>query len=347
MGGCGNMKKNRKYKVNKPRILLLMSFILLIVVFVYGKNYEKNHKNNDKVLSSPYITMNKNGNVLFEENEFYRKYTISTKKEQKDIKYETKGNSILLYIDKKDIGSLSLKTSKTSAYKTVKVEKSGSKNLIKVITLTNENNFVFKSLDNNKNVVILISKTKTPYKHVVNLDPGNSVSFKGVSEKDITLRIARLAEMSITYDGYKVNLSRENDDVLKAKDVADWSNAKGADILVSIHMASNNNLAYKGFTTYYSDTRPEIAEASQVNSREKLAKAIQEEIVKKDDFQNVGSYKNNAYTVLRYSKMPCAFVQCGFISNEEDSKKLQNDDILKDIGLGIGRGIKNYFNSSK
>ncbi len=72
-----------------------------------------------------------------------------------------------------------------------------------------------------------------------------------------------------------------------------------------------------------------------------LAQSIQSTTLSFVDFDDRG-IKDKNFDILLYTNIPSVIVQCGFISNESDGQKLQNEKTRQDISDGISDGILNY-----
>ena len=47
---------------------------------------------------------------------------------------------------------------------------------------------------------------------------------------------------------------------------------------------------------------------------------------------------------MKNVEIPISIVECGFLSNEEEEKRLQEDDYQNRLAWGIYNGIMDYFN---
>ncbi|MFL0194482.1 N-acetylmuramoyl-L-alanine amidase [Clostridium sp. WILCCON 0269] len=182
-------------------------------------------------------------------------------------------------------------------------------------------------------------------KYYIVLDPGHGGIDKGTSygnmeEKNITLKIAKYAKTYLSSKGNVVFLTREEDKLLGLDEIGDIVNSSCADAFVSIHVNSLNDKNFKGITTLYYDVN-----GYQEEERIKLANAIEKECVKSDNWESEGIRKQNL-AVLRYSKIPGVLVECGFITNAEDRKRLSDEKVLKTLAQNISNGIINYLNES-
>ncbi len=179
-------------------------------------------------------------------------------------------------------------------------------------------------------------------KKTIILDAGhggidNGTSYKGVYEKDLNLEIVKYAEEYLKAKGYTVILTRNKDELIPLKEIGTRVNSSSADVFVSIHVNSLNDVNFKGITTLYYDV-----EGYEKDERIKLANIIEKEAIKNDNWESKGIKKQNV-AVLRYSKIPCALVECGFITNNEDRDRLRKDEVLKRLAENISNGIIKYL----
>lgn len=167
------------------------------------------------------------------------------------------------------------------------------------------------------------------------MDKGTS--FGDLYEKDINLKIAFYTKEYLEKQGVQVFMTREEDKFLYLREISNYSNGLNPDILTSIHVNSNKDSSYNGIITYYYDS-----EEFQKEERIKLANTIQKEVSSGETWRDGGIRKQNI-AILRWSNVPCALVECGFITNVEDRKKLNNEKVLKITGVNIAKGIINYL----
>ena len=90
---------------------------------------------------------------------------------------------------------------------------------------------------------------------------------------------------------------------------------------------------YRGWQTFY--------QANSSDSTE-LAQIIQENINKNIDYQNNRKpMKITDVYIMEHVKIPAVIVECGFLSNAEESVLLQDESYQSKIAWGIF--IENYF----
>lgn len=178
---------------------------------------------------------------------------------------------------------------------------------------------------------------------------GGAVSTNGISEAEINLKIALKLQNLLEQSGATVILTRSDEDgiydadktKLKNQKVSDIKNrvkignSSSADIFVSIHLNKIPQSQYSGWQTFFK---------SGSEQGEKLATLIQENLNKTIEKENnrVPMKLDNVY-IVKNVEIPLTIVECGFLSNEEEERKLQEDDYQDKLAWGIYNGIINYF----
>lgn len=176
---------------------------------------------------------------------------------------------------------------------------------------------------------------------------GGGVGINGIVEKDLNLTVARQLEQALKENGYQVVMTRTEDVSLHDSDKttvreqknsdlknrAAIANRQKAGLFVSIHMNKFDSSDVKGAQVFYK---------SDDKTGEQYAKSIMTEL-KKVDSGNHRAEKTLPNKNLTFSKLniPGVLVECGFLSNEEDVKKLQDDSYRSELVNAIVSGIKN------
>ena len=174
-------------------------------------------------------------------------------------------------------------------------------------------------------------------------DPGKTGT-NGVNEKELNLAVTEKLAEYLEMGGAEVILTRPSDEALgngKQTDMAERkriANESGADILVSIHQNAFPSAKAKGAQVFYH------------NSSEKgkiLAECVQENLKKRVDGSNRRQAKeNDSYYILRTTEIPAVIVECGFLSNYEEEKLLNDTDYQEKLAWAIYCGILDYFENS-
>ena len=159
---------------------------------------------------------------------------------------------------------------------------------------------------------------------------GGSIGANGTIEKEINLRYAKELKNKLIQMGFKVEMTRKNDDGLYSEFA---SNKKISDLnkrieiikkakpnlLISIHMNSFPTTTAKGATTYYRNKDEEGMHVADL-----IQKSIKNNCGARWENGKVGDYY-----ILNETYYTAVLIECGFISNPEEEKLLNTDDYIK------------------
>lgn len=159
----------------------------------------------------------------------------------------------------------------------------------------------------------------------------------GVEEKTINLAIAKLVKNQLESLGYDVIMSRETDVYISKEDRVKLANAAHADIYVSIHQNSTEDGDdIKGMEVWYDGS-----DATRDNKR--LAELIRQQTAISTEAEEREIRGNADFHVTGSTKMPACLIETGFLSNEEERRKLMTTEYQGQIASGIVQGIEYYF----
>ena len=206
-------------------------------------------------------------------------------------------------------------------------------------------------------------------------DPG-AVGPKGTNEKDVVLDISRrLAKLLKNNLNLRVFLTRTADEFIPLSERTMIANNKNADLFISVHANASLKGNSKGFEVYFLSDNATDAEAQAVANIENSVIGLEQadgrqstelyKILKSmavNEFRNDSSeccsfvdksvtkegrmedrgIKQAGFYVLKGAQMPAILVECAFISNTEEEKKLKSEWFRDQIARYIYEGIKKY-----
>ncbi len=190
---------------------------------------------------------------------------------------------------------------------------------------------------------------------VVIVDPGHGGAdsgavANGAVEKELNLEISKLLSAYIEEGGGTAILTRTED-----ADTADPNRGAGvswkqsdlntrkediknfdADVFVSIHMNKFPQTKYHGAQVFYTEGSDE----SKI-----LGETIQTALKEFTDNTNTRAAKpsGSAIYVLKENTVPSALVECGFLSNAEEARRLRTEEYRRRTAWGIYIGLVRYF----
>lgn len=183
-------------------------------------------------------------------------------------------------------------------------------------------------------------------------DDGGAIGIDGTVEKDINLDIALKLEKILKFYGFNVIMTRTQDvmtcddglDSLRKRKISDIHNRfelmrKNPDaIFISVHQNKFEDSFQHGTQVFYSgndERSKELAEAIQTSVTLTLQRK-NNRVVKKS---GSGIY------LLYHAKIPAVLVECGFISNSDEVKKLKDESYRMKLAILIADGLLKYLSN--
>ena len=176
-------------------------------------------------------------------------------------------------------------------------------------------------------------------------DPGK-VAADGTLEKDINLAITEKVKEKLEKQGITVCMTRETDEMVHENGMAEEKradmrlrceriNTSGARCAVSIHQNSFTDTSASGAQVFYYTGSEE---------GRRFAELMQTELIRQVDPTNRRVSKaNDSYYLLRKTTIPLLIVECGFMSNPSEAKRLQDEAVQEKIAGAICTGIQQYL----
>jgi N-acetylmuramoyl-L-alanine amidase len=194
-------------------------------------------------------------------------------------------------------------------------------------------------------------------------DPGSENRAAKLTEKTLTLDLARRPRRALKQRGYRVALTRETDTRLGSHQLADLqqrarlANRLGADVFVSLHFNSlPAEPAVGGVETYMLTPAGQRSTAAFRRTATDgdafpgnhhghwntvLGAAVHERLVADLGATDRG-LKRARFAVLRSVECPAILVEAGFLTNPTEARKLGTAAYRQDIAEAIGAGIDRY-----
>jgi N-acetylmuramoyl-L-alanine amidase len=161
-------------------------------------------------------------------------------------------------------------------------------------------------------------------------DPGASFRPYGqMLEKAINLDMARRLKRALDEMGATVIMTRNSDEFIELEERAEISNRAKADLFISLHTDSHKNRQYSGITIYIEPN----ASSRTVRISHQMFQSL-----KSSGFECFDIREKNL-NVLRNNRRSAILVECGFLTNRQDAKQLNDEDYRQRLAAGLARGI--------
>ncbi|HEY3862614.1 MAG TPA: N-acetylmuramoyl-L-alanine amidase [Verrucomicrobiae bacterium] len=191
------------------------------------------------------------------------------------------------------------------------------------------------------------------------LDPGHGGKDAGKAqgsnyEKKYTLLLARETAELLKEQGFKVVMTRTEDEAVELSDRPQAATRHGADLFVSLHYNAAEAplhgvevfcLAPPGMNS--SDegggtaSHPSEAGNAQDDRNVLLAYEMQKSITRSLPLEDLG-LKRSHFEVLRLARVPAILVEGGFLSSPSDAKTIYDAAFRKRMARAIVEGINAY-----
>ena len=203
---------------------------------------------------------------------------------------------------------------------------------------------------------LIVETTATPASNkTIVIDAGHgspdegAESSNGTTEAEINLKIALKVQNLLEQTGSTVILTRSDENeiydlesnTIRDKKISDSKNRvkigneSSADIFVSIHLNKIPEQQYYGWQCFY-NTKNKNSQKLAEKLQENLNKSIQKENKRK-------VMKLDTIYIMKNVEIPISIVECGFLSNPEEEKQLQEEEYQNKLAWGIYNGIIEYF----
>lgn len=181
-------------------------------------------------------------------------------------------------------------------------------------------------------------------------DPdGGAVGVSGILEKDINLQIAMKLREVLDGKGYITIMTRTGDKGIYDSDSATIRQMKksdmnkrlnimkksNADLFITIHMNSFENIKANGLHIFYSANHSEIKQ---------LAEDIQQRIAEiTGAATHAVEAADDSLFLMKNPPIPAILAECGFLSNPEEEKKLVNEEYQAKLAWAIAEAVDEYY----
>ena len=272
--------------------------------------------------------------------------------------------SVEVFIDNVSYGTIKYGTRRTDVNKAYPGYSTGDncgfEGSINISSLSNGNKTLKVVITGNDGTVQVITrnfkhgKQKTVYidaGHDYGGDRGAVRVINGVTYDETTLNIevAEYLRTELINKGYEVIMARRIGERPTSNNYREnlWNrinaaNNANADFYISIHQNASTTTSANGVEAYYSSVKPDSLNdiTYKLNTSKAVAASISSGIASALSMTNRGA-KDDEFMVVKYTNMPAVLVECGFISNESDAKKISNATNQKKIASVIADSIHN------
>lgn len=174
-----------------------------------------------------------------------------------------------------------------------------------------------------------------------------SLSGLEISGQDAwSLKIAVKLEKKLEARGYTaVMAQRPGEDSIRTAKATELANQIQADAVIHIGTGSSTDAAEGGAAIYCSTSDSAYPAVKNYKDSKKLAKKIIKHYTESTGFANAGVLESDAYPGIQRSKSPVVLLRLGYLTNEDESRRMGKPKFQAKMAGGIADGIDAYFGS--
>ena len=168
-------------------------------------------------------------------------------------------------------------------------------------------------------------------------------AYSGQSEADLCLQVAKKARDELQDKGYKVFLTREdNDTLLSNTERSQIANKYKADVFVRITANSDKNGEKNGsFCIIPSEDNPYVS--SMYGECRRLAESLIGTYCEETGMANGGCMERDDNIGINWSNMPVTVLELGYLTNQSDDYKMEKENFRDQMAEGLAKGIAKYL----
>ncbi|MBR4767422.1 MAG: N-acetylmuramoyl-L-alanine amidase, partial [Lachnospiraceae bacterium] len=121
------------------------------------------------------------------------------------------------------------------------------------------------------------------------------------------------------------------------------ANASGASVFIRIHCNGSSNTSVHGSQTYSAAPGNAYLSAGLIQEGQRLGNIVRQKFVEATGFRDGGALAGNDMTGINWCTVPVTIVEMGFMTNEEECRKLVDPGFQKIMAIGIANGIDTYL----
>jgi N-acetylmuramoyl-L-alanine amidase len=195
-------------------------------------------------------------------------------------------------------------------------------------------------------------------------DPGKENLALGLNEKTFTLDVALRLQKLLEADGWRVLLTRKDDRVFSGDKKLDlqlrdeFANREKADLFLSIHFnaVERNPQQVTGVETYIlpaqymlstlEEKKDDMTDVAYPGNRFDYANLLLGTELHRAVLGSLQTpdrgFKRGRLAVLRLLDCPGALVECAFLSNDAEARRIATPDFRQQIAAGLSDGLHHY-----
>lgn len=173
---------------------------------------------------------------------------------------------------------------------------------------------------------------------------GTHGEWSGLDEYELTLTLALQLEEELLSRGYEViQIRRTNDVNISNAERAQIANKAHADAFIRIHADAADDAPTASGATTICQTADNPYNGDLHKEAKRLSEAVLEGLGNATGCRKRRVWETDTMSGINWCRVPATIVEVGFMTNEEEDKKMATAAYRQKIACGIADGIDAYF----
>lgn len=165
-----------------------------------------------------------------------------------------------------------------------------------------------------------------------------------IPENQLTLDISMKLEKALEEQGYIAVILRRSAEInISNMERAMIANAVEADVFIRIHADGSANPEANGAMTIISTGKNKYDVVKYYNESRKLAEYVLEEYTGASGIKANRIMESDIYSGINWCTVPVTILEMGFMTNPEEDRKMQDEEMQDKMVEGIVSGISKYL----
>lgn len=174
---------------------------------------------------------------------------------------------------------------------------------------------------------------------------GTASRFNGTPEYLVNMQVALKLRTILLERGYTVIMTRTGNAVnISNVERAEIANNANADAFVRIHCNGSENASIHGIGIYY-QTPSNPYNAALHGEAKALNGCMLRHMLALTGARDDGLIESDTYSGINWCQVPAGLVEMGYMTNQEEDAKLQDDGYQQLLALGMADGIDEFLST--
>lgn len=164
------------------------------------------------------------------------------------------------------------------------------------------------------------------------------------TEAEFNLKLCNLLKPLLEEKGAVVYMTRTDENAtLSNIGRAEFANDLGCDMVVRIHADGSDNSGVSGISMLVPGANEYLYDEEIINASYNCGAVVLASVIESTSANDRGVIVRNDLTGFNWTKVPCILLECGFMSNPDEDRLLNDEIYQMKLATGILNGLIEYY----